>query len=175
MTLRRWTFALPSITFNTAQLIEKILFQETLKQLFPSWYHVKRYEEVLIFTCGLMSDPRPLIEHVGEMLVKRETLLVRGGDNKREEHLETMGKSALLLNLITSLYAEARSTPLQSKPHHNEMFHFYSHEQDDVCGRPRDVTPIEIYSRLYLFGCLRRIRTTVQNKNIWKKSHRMCC
>ena len=124
-----------------------------MEELFPSWYHVKRYEEVLVFTCGLMSDPRPLIEHVGEMLVERETLKARGNDDVRETHLSTMGKSALLLNLIRSLYAEA-NMPLDSEPHHNEMFNFYSHEQDDMCGRPRDTTYIEIPSQLYVFECL---------------------
>ena len=131
-----------------------ILIQKTLKRLFPSWYHVKRYEEVLIFTCGLMSDPRPLIEHVGEMLVERETRMVRGSDDIRETHLSTIGKSALLLNLIRSLYAEANML-INGKPHHNQMFNFYFHRQDDMCGRIRDTTPIEIPSELYIFQHLR--------------------
>ena len=161
---------LPSKTEHNQ--LKKILFQETLKQFFPSWYHVKRYEEVLIFTCGLMSDPRPLIEHVGEMLVERETLIVRGGDDKREAHLKTMGKSSLLLNLIKSLYTEV-SIPLESKPHHNEMFHFYSHEQDDICGRARDITPIGHYSRLYLFESLRACAPHY-NIKAFGKSHMEC-
>ena len=101
-----------------------------------------------------MSDPRPLIEHVGEMLVERETRIVRVGDDERETQLDTIGKSALLLNLMRSLYAEV-DMPLESKPHHNKMFNFYSHEQDDMCGRARDKTPIEIPSQLYEFGFLR--------------------
>ena len=85
---------------------------------------------------------------------------------------EPWGKSALLLNLIESLHGEA-NMPLKSKPHHNEMFHFYSHKQDDVCGRPRDVTPIEIYSRLYLFGYLREYAPQYKIKT-FGKSHIEC-
>ena len=101
-----------------------------------------------------MSDPRPLIEHVGEMLVERETLIARGSADVRETQLSSMGKSPLLLNLIRSLYAEA-NMPLESKPHHNTMFNFYSHEQDDMCGRPIDTAPIETSSQLYGFGSLK--------------------
>ena len=144
-----------------------ILIQKTLKRLFPSWYHVKRYEEVLIFTCGLMSDPQPLIEHVGEMLVEREKINVRIGYDQRETQLSTMGKSALLLNLIRSLYAEANLS-LESKPHHNEMFNFYSHRQDVLCGRVRDTTPIEIPSELYTFESLREYAPQYNIKNSGK-------
>ena len=87
-------------------------------------------------------------------------------------HLKSLGKSILVLNLIRSLYFEA-STPLESKPHHNEMFHFYSHEQDDMCGRPRDVTPIEIYSRLYVFDYLREYAPQYKIKT-FGKSHIEC-
>ena len=66
-----------------------------------------------------MSDPQPLIEHVGEMLVEHETLRVRVGDDERKlTHLRTMGKNILLLNLMRSLYTEA-NVPLEIKPHHN--------------------------------------------------------
>ena len=144
-----------------------ILIQKTLKRLFPSWYHVKRYEEVLRFTCGLMSDPRPLIEHVGEMLVEREKFNVRTGYDQRERQLSTMGKSVRLLNLMRSFYAEA-NLPVESKPHHNEMFNVYLHEQDDMCGRARDTTPIEIPSQLYVFECLREYAPQYNIKNSGK-------
>ena len=143
------------------------LLQKCLEELFPSWYHVKRYEEVLLFTCGMTSDPRSLIEHVGKMLVERETRMVRVGDDERETQLDTMGKSALLLNLMRSLYAEV-NLRLESKPHHNRMFNIYSHEQDDMCGRARDTTPIEIPSQLYGFECLQEYAPQYNIKNSGK-------
>ena len=114
-----------------------------------------------------MSDPRPLIEHVGEMLVERETRIAPGLYDERETHLSTEGKSVLLLNLIRSLYAEA-NMPLASKPHHNEMFNFYSHRQDVLCGRVRDSTPIEIPSELYTFESLREYAPQCNIKNSGK-------
>ena len=46
------------------------LFQETLKELFPSWFDIKRHEEVVTFTCGLMQDPRPLVNYAYEMYIE---------------------------------------------------------------------------------------------------------
>ena len=119
-----------------------------------------------------MSDPRPLIEHVGEILVKRETLIARCGEDQRETQLVTMGKSVLLLNLIRSLNAEA-NVPLESYPHHNKMFHFYSHIQDDMCGRARDITPIEIPSQLYAFEFLQEY-VPQYNIKMCKNIHKNC-
>ena len=120
-----------------------------------------------------MSDPRPLIEHVGEMLVERERLNVHVGDDERKlTHLRTMGKNVLLLNLMRSLYTEA-NVPLESKPHHNEMFNVYFHKQDDMCGRPRDTSPIEITSQLYAFESLREYAPHYKVKK-WTKFHTNC-
>ena len=104
-----------------------------------------------------MSDPRLLIEHVGEMYVKRDMDTCRGVDFSREiRFLKTRGKNVLVLNLIRSLYAEANMS-LDSKPHHNQMFNYYSHQEDNICRRPRDTTPIEISSHLYEFTFLREL------------------
>ena len=119
-----------------------------------------------------MSDPQPLIEHVGQMLVERQRLIIRGSDDKRETQLRTMGKKTLLLNLIRSLYAEA-NVPLESKPHHNKMFNLYSHQQDDMCERERDTTHIEIPSKLYAFDSLKEFSPQYRiNKS--GKIHKNC-
>ena len=122
-----------------------------------------------MFTCGLMSDPRPLIEHVGEMLMKWDIAECHGVYSSREiSHLKSLGKNILVLNLIRSLYVEA-SMPLESNPHHNEMFHFYCHEEDDFFGRPRDITPIEIASQLYasqwIRGCAPHYKIKTSGKS----------
>ena len=107
------------------------------------------------------------------MLVEHETLRVRVGDDERKlTHLRTMGKNVLLLNLMRSLYTEA-NVPLEIKPHHNEMFNVYSHRQDDMCGRPRDTTPIEIPSQLYAFHSLREYAPHYNVKK-WTKIHTNC-
>ena len=110
-----------------------------------------------------MSDPRPLIEHVGEMLVEQEVFTCRVDiDLETKAHLKNKGKDILLLNLMRSLYAEAEVV-LQDEPHHNKMFNFYSHKQDDLCKRPRDISPIQIASKLYLFEF---VKQSLRNCNI---------
>ena len=102
-----------------------------------------------------MSNPRPVIEHVGEMYVKQEMDACRGVDFSREiRFLETIGKSVHRLDLIRSIYAEANK-PLDSEPHHNKMLNCYSHQEDSIFGRPIDRTCIEIPSQLYEFNSLR--------------------
>ena len=138
-----------------------------LKEIFPSWFHIKTYEEVLVFTCGLLSDPRPLIEHVGEMLVERELSVARSHpDMKDIVQLRTMRKSPLLLKIMESLYSEAEAeaeVPVQGQPHHNQFFNFYVHKQDDLCKRALDVSPIEIPSQLYYFEFLRKPLPSLRN------------
>ena len=101
-----------------------------------------------------MSDPRPLIEHVAEMLVERELSVARSHpDMKDIVQLRTMRKSSLLLNVMKALYAEA-AVPVLGQPHHNQFFNYYSHKQDGLCERPPDVSPVEIPSQLYYFEFL---------------------
>ena len=57
--------SIPIAIFNTYDL-----FQETLKELFPSFEAVKRYREVVLFVAGLMKDSRPLVQHMYEMQVE---------------------------------------------------------------------------------------------------------
>ena len=128
--------------------------QKELKEIFPSWYHIKTYEEVLVFTCGLMTNPRPLIDHVSEMMLERELRNARSQPDMKEiVQLRAMRKSPLLLKIMTSLYSEAGSA-IQGEPHHNKFFNFYIHKQDDLCKRPKDVRLIEIPSQMYAFEFL---------------------
>ena len=58
------------------------VFQETLKELFPSREVLRfRYRQVVIFVAGLMKDSRPLVQHVYEMQVEDYLDEMRTGDN----------------------------------------------------------------------------------------------
>ena len=118
------------------------MFQETLKELFPSWEAVsERYREVIIFTVGLMKDPRPLVDHIYEMQI--------------EDYLNTMRhgvyRPSLDVVLFKSFYTEA-TVELLDHPLHNKYFNYYDHGKDDSYNRPSDITPIFIPSSLYDFG-----------------------
>ena len=63
--------------------------------------------------------------------------------------------------------------PLESQPHHNKMFNFYSHQQDDMCGRVRDTRSLEICSQMYgFFELLEPLQPCNINWNI--KTDRNC-
>ena len=86
--------------------------------------------------------------------------------------LEHHGKkcTAIKLDEIT-VYRSKDASENQSSSQYN--VHFYSHKQDDTCRRPRDVTPIEISSQLYLFGSFRE---NAPHYNIKESanSHKIC-
>ena len=118
-----------------------ILVQATLTELFPSWKGVKKYREVIIFTVGLVKDPRPLVDYIYEMLI--------------EDYLDDLRKagdgSKVLEDLFRTLYAES-SVPLPDYPlqnrHLNSFNHFY---------RPNsETTVINTPSKLYEFKGLKK-------------------
>ena len=101
-------------------------FQETLKELFPSWKAVQRYREVVLFVVGLMKDSRPLVQHVYEMQVEY------GG--------------SIATDLFKWLHAESL-VQLVDHPLHNKYINYYDHLRGDL-----DTTPVYYPSRLYEFS-----------------------
>ena len=90
------------------------MFQETLKELFPSWWDVRdRYREVVLFVAGLMKDSRPLVQYVYEMQV--------------EDYLNDMRTCVHPLidaDLFKSLQAES-SVRLFGHPLHNKYINYF--------------------------------------------------
>ena len=86
-------FLLQLVQFSLILIIQTY-FQKTLKEFFLSWYAIRRYEEVVIFTCGLMIDPRPLIEHAYEMWIEKWLNMMRFDqvDHQAEGRMEAEGK-----------------------------------------------------------------------------------
>ena len=124
---------IPIAIFNTYDL-----FQETLKELFPSWEAVERYEEVVLFVAGLMKDSRPLVQYLYEMQV--------------EDFVED--RQSIDAYLLKSLHAES-TVPLPH-PLHNKYINYYNHYEDERKKRPSDTTPVYFPSRLYEFRYMRR-------------------
>ena len=118
------------------------IFREKLKQLFRSWWDCVRYSEVIVFSVGLMQDPRPLIQHVYEMYIEREQNMIRTGEMDKEarRQLEAQGKRAADVSLFESVI------PLPGHPYHNEYINIYNHS-----FTPRDTTPITTPSKYYYF------------------------
>ena len=104
--------SIPIAIFNTYDL-----FQETLKEFFPSREAVQRYREVVIFVAGLMKDSRPLVQHIYEMQV--------------EDYLNQMrtGLPGIDADLLKVLRAES-SVRLVDHPLHNKYINYC--EGDDT-------------------------------------------
>ena len=105
------------------------MFQEALKELFPSWKAVQRYREVVIFVAGLMKDSRPLVQYIYEMQVEDYLNKMRTGDHPSIDP-----------DLFMALQAESR-VRLFDHPLHNKYINYY--EGDD--------TTVYFPSRLYAF------------------------
>ena len=92
------------------------------------------------FVCGLMADPRPVVDHIYTALV--EHLL---GEMRTSDYMPGIDTS-----LLESLYQES-AVPLPGSVLHNQHINYYNHDVDDRRKRPRDTTPVFTPSRLYLF------------------------
>ena len=121
---------------------------------------MRRHEEVVVFTCGQMKDPRPLIEHAYEMWIERWLNMMRLNqvNHEAEGQLEAEGKDTESLKLFNSLRAES-AVSLDWNPYHNEYLNRYDHRADAFKKRSLDVTPVYSPSRLYLFDCINDILT----------------
>ena len=105
--------SIPIAIFNTYDL-----FQETLKEFFPSWKAVDRYREVVIFAAGLMKDSRPLVQYVYEMQVE-----------ERPRSIDD--------DLFRTLHSESR-VRLVDHPLHNKYIN-YCRDRDTTVYYPSQV------------------------------------
>ena len=101
--------------------------------------HIKKYKEVVIFLCGLMSDPTPLVQHVYEMCVQEKQRKMAEGENPSIRWEER--------HLFQSLYNES-GTPLPGRPLHNAYINYYSHEYYEG---ELDTSPVYTPSQLFIF------------------------
>ena len=98
-----------------------------------------------------MKDPRPLVQHVYEMLIEDYVNKMRTG-----------GYLSVDEDLFKSLYNET-TVPLPGLPLHNKYINYYNHKEDDKKKRPRDTTSVYVPSRLFVFhGMLEDVTTSRQ-------------
>ena len=115
--------------------------QGILKNLFPSWFAIMRFEEVVGFTCGLMPDPSPLCHYTYHMFNKYNRDRVKACNitlcRKTEKELNAMGKTAKNTDFFKLLYSESR-VPLPGSPLHNEYCNLFDHSK-------KQMSTIDIY------------------------------
>ena len=93
-------------------------------------YAIKRLEEVVLFTVGLMADPTPLVDHVYQAYIKRIPEFLRRSTfrltdtDDEEERLQSLGKSIYGMRIFQSLYKES-AIKLPASAFHNQHLNFY--------------------------------------------------
>ena len=132
--------------------------QDALNKFFPSWYHVMRFEEVVVFTCGLMKDPTALIHHICKKFNIMNThylgLYNKVPDEAKEMKLKHLGKIAVNLDFFRLVWAESRSQ-LPWLPLQNPYFNWFDHQRDNQHGLARDRSCVYIPSEYYSFQNLK--------------------
>ena len=104
------------------------MFQETLKELFPSWEAVEdRYREVVLFAAGLMKDSRPLVQYIYEMQIEERPLSIEA-------------------DLFMGLQREA-TVRLVDDPLHNKYINDYYQDEDE---RKKVYFPSQVYHFEYM-------------------------
>ena len=98
---------------------------------------------MVIFTVGLIKDPRPLVDHIYQMWIEDYLNKMRIGD-----YLPSIDE-----DLFKSLYTESTG-PLPGDPLHNNNINYYDHKDDEIEERPRDTTPIYYPSAFYYFNSI---------------------
>ena len=108
--------------------------QKILESFFPSWDGIQyQHREVVLFACGMMSDPTPLLAHVYQKWI--------------DEHLDKIknGKFYDNTDLLKALYAESK-VQLPGSALHNNNINYYDHTEDNL-----DTTPVYTPSKMYMF------------------------
>ena len=98
-----------------------------------------QHREVVKFMCGLMPDPRPLLDRVYATLI---------------EHILKEGSYIPDRSLLESLYQET-AVPLPGSVLQNQHINNYKHDWDDRQGNARDVTPVFTPCKLYAFDSMK--------------------
>ena len=113
-----------------------------------------RFEEVVVFTCGLMKDPTALIHHIYKKFIEMNTYYlgcyIRIPDEEKERKLKRCGKTAVNVDFLHLVCAES-GVPLPWAPLQNPYFNWFDHNKDDQQGRTRDRSHLYIPSEYYNF------------------------
>ena len=99
-----------------------------------------RNEEVVVFTCGLMSDPSPLIHFVYNQFNDFNMDYIRYVDfslhQETKERLNIIGKKTINSDFFQFLYAESKIS-LAGSPLQNPYCNYFQCNKDDVMSEDK--------------------------------------
>ena len=123
--------------------------QGTLKKLFPNWYTIVRYEEVIVFTCGLMKDPTPLIDYVYNMFNEFNLKYVKYWKiqlhEETEKNLNLLEKTTINFDFFQSLYSESKIS-LPGEPLQNKYCNWFQNDNKEILSGNELFFPSQYFS-----------------------------
>ena len=123
--------------------------QGTLKKLFPDWYTIMRYEEVIVFTVGLMKDPSPLIDYVYNMFNEFNLRYVKDANiplhEETEKNLNLLGKTTINFDFFQCLYSESKVV-LPGFPLQNKYCNWFQNDNKEILSRNELFFPSQHFS-----------------------------
>ena len=126
--------------------------------MFPSWFDIVRFEEVVVFTCGLMDDASPLVNYVYQSFRDDQNRQTRKDQrierNQLKSRLKRLGKNLENTELFRLLYSES-VVQLPGFPLQNHYINWFDHNYDDQNGIPRNVSTVHIPSKHHEFRNLK--------------------
>ena len=104
------------VSLNSPTYLQ-LFFQATLKTFLPSFDDVLRHVDTILFTCGQMSCPKHLVDHIFQACIQRCLNVLRTFHFEKSvlDVLETLGREIEERQLLQLLYTESR-VPLPGEP-----------------------------------------------------------
>ena len=129
-----------------------------MKKLFPSWFDIVRFEEVMVFTCGLMKDASPLVNYVYQSfcddLIRKTRMDQYLEREKSKTHLKHLGKKLENTELFRLLYSES-AVQLPGSPLQNRYINWFDHNYNDLNDKQRKLSNVFIPSKHFEFRFLK--------------------
>ena len=117
-----------------------------MESFFSSWDDIREHREVVLFACGLMSDPTPLVDHVYQKWIDNYLEEIRCDEYNEQDVYKHDNDT----DLLKALYAESK-VQLPGSPLHNNNINYHDHTENR-----RDKTHVYTPSKLYVFLNMRK-------------------
>ena len=135
-----------------------------------------RYEEVIVFTCGLMKDPSSLIDYVYNMFNEFNLQYIRDWNKplheQTEKRLNVLGKTTINLDFFQLLYSESKVS-LPGAPLQNKYCNWFQHDRIDMVSGNKP--SVYLPSQHFEFRDLKQRVSCPNIKNISKHKDRQPC
>ena len=135
-----------------------------------------RYEEVVVFTVGLLADPSGLIDYVYNMFNRFNLKYIRDWNlplhEQTEKRLNDLGKTTINFDFFQLLYSESKIT-LPGAPVQNKYCNWFQHDSKEVMFGNK--LSLHIPSQHFEFRDVKQQVLCTRNRNVSEKLETQSC